>query len=75
MSDIVEELTKLKVWCEERAAHADQQSKRRDPDPGRPWDQPRLRWQGRNIAYTRVAHEIHNRIFELSTDIEDEEQS
>lgn len=75
MSDIVEELTKLKAWCEERAAHADQQSKRL------PWDQPRLRWQGRAIAYTRLAHKIYDRIFELSTgiefdrDTEDEESS
>ena len=64
------ELTKLREWCRTQVVQAEQQKKRRTADPGKPWDQPRLDWTGRYIAYSHVLRTIDDRIFELGTGIE-----
>lgn len=70
MNDTMRELVKLREWCSAQVAQADRQKNRGTPEPGKPWDQPRLRWTGKYLAYRHVLRTIDDRIFELATGIE-----
>jgi len=60
-------LTELQDWCLAQAAFAAQQMERRTPDPGKPWDQPRVRWSMRRLALRQVANKIDEMLLDLAS--------